>query len=642
MRRLLTWTILGLGTAVLTACTGTGNVGGQGGGGSSSTGPSTVTGTSTGPGPNSSTGTGPAVQAKVDKIDLLLGIDNSRGMADKQEILSLGVADLVQALVNPRCVDANGNRASQQPAGPAEVCPDPSTKREFLPVLDIHIGVITTSLGGHGADACPDVENVSCPGGVNVTNNDHGRLVTRTDPCGGATVPTYQNQGFLAWDPAGKDTPPGESSVAKLTSTIADLVLGTGNVGCGYESQLESWYRFLVEPNPYKALVIDDKNAAKAQGVDDALLAERAEFLRPDSLLAILMLSDGNDCSTKEYGQYWIAGQQRNPNDPNQNFYLPRARTECATNPNDTCCRSCAQDQSGCPADPTCPGNYDATSDDVNLRCFDQKRRFGIDFLYPVDRYVTGLTSATVTDRDGKTSLNPVFTNLNPANGITAVRDPGLVVLSGIVGVPWQDLARDPKDLTKGYKTAEELAHATNGVTTWDVILGDPQNHVPPKDPHMIESTAPRMGTDPLTGVTLAPPTSASGADAINGHEYTVGTKNGVQVARDDLEYACIFDLAKPRDCSDPSVASCECSDPKNDNPLCEPDPSKGGDRTRQVRAKSYPSIRQLNVLRDLGPQGVASSICPAQHNDPARPDFAYRPAIQALVTRVKARLRTP
>jgi hypothetical protein len=634
MRRLLTWTILGLGTAALAACNGVGSVGGEGGSSSS-----TGTGTDT----TSSTGTGTTVQSKVDKIDLVLGIDNSRSMADKQEILSLALSDLVQALANPPCLDtATGTPSSPQPAGPLDACPA-GAQREFQPVLDIHVGVVTSSLGGHGSDACPSAETFSCPGGAtNTTNNDMGHLVSRLDPCSGGAVPTYQNKGFLAWDPSAKDSPPGEASSQNLTTSIKDLVLGAGQIGCGYESQMESWYRFLVDPDPYQTLTVGSSGTANPQGIDSQLLQQRADFLRPDSLLAILMLSDENDCSIKEFGQFYFAAQQRDPSNPNKNFYLPKARSECATNPNDTCCRSCGQDQSGCPADPSCgSGSLDAQTDDVNLRCFDQKRRFGIDFLYPVDRYVNGLTSTTVPNRVGDLAPNPVFTNLNPAAYPGApIRDAGLVVLSGIVGVPWQDLAVDSKDLTKGYKTAEQLAHATNGKTTWDVILGNPSTYVPPLDPHMIESPAPRSGTNPITGDTLAPPSQTAGTDAINGHEYTTGTQQGVQVAPDDLEYACIFPLATPRDCSDPSVVSCDCSDPQNDNPLCAQNGSGG--RTLQTHGKAYPGLRQLNVLRDLGPQGVASSICPAQQMNPAQADYAYRPAIQALVTRVKSRLKTP
>ncbi len=634
MRRRLTCTIFGL-SALVAACDGGGSVGGNGGGGST-TGTTTSTTTTSG---MSTTGTlGP-----VDKIDLLLGIDNSRSMADKQEILSLALSDLVNSLTNPPCLDAGGAPVASQPASGQEACPAGS-QRAYLPINDIHIGIVSTSIGGHGSDACPNTEMFSCPGGAtNTTNNDKGQLVTRTDACSGGSVPTYQNQGFLAWDASQKLSPAGESNPVALTSAIKDLVIGASQVGCGYESQLESWYRFLVDPEPYTAIPIVEGRATP-QGVDNTLLQQRAKFLRPDSLLAILMLSDENDCSTKEYGQFYFANQQRDPSNQNKNFYLPKARSECATNPNDACCRSCGQDQTGCPVDPQCnTGMLDAQTDDVNLRCWDQKRRFGIDFLYPVDRYVNALTAANVPNRIGEMVPNPIFSNLDPtAYPNAGIRDPGLVVLGGIVGVPWQDLARDPTDLKKGYKNAEELAHKNNGINTWDVILGEPASYVAPLDPHMIESPNPRSGTNPLTGTAIAPTTAAAGTNPINGHEYTPGTQQGVQTHPDDLQYACIFPLAQPRDCSDPNIVSCDCRDPLNDNPLCEPDPLNGGARTLQARAKAYPGTRQLNVIRDLGPQGVSSSICPAQQTDPTKADYAYRPAVQALIARVQSRLKTP
>jgi hypothetical protein len=628
MRRLLTWTTLASITLAITGCTTSSSVGGEGGGGNTN-----------------STGTGTLPpQPQVDKVDIVLGIDNSRSMADKQEILSLALADLVQSLTNPACVDQN-KQPVNQPASPTDPCPAGST-RSFAPINDIHIGIVTTSLGGHGSDACPNTGYPGdCPGGtMNTSTNDMGHLITRTDVCSTTKVPTYQNNGFLAWDPTGTaNNPPGETNVTNLTQGIKDLVLGAGQVGCGYESQLESWYRFLADPDPYQSLQLGPDKAVTAMGVDNVLLAERAAFLRPDSLLAILMLSDENDCSIKEYGQFYLAAQQRSPADPNKNFYLPRARQECATNPNDPCCASCGQvTPAGCPADPTCAGTpqLDAKTDDVDLRCWDQKRRFGIDFLYPIDRYVNALTQKLVVNRQGEMVQNPIFSNLGP-NPNAQVRDAGLVVLAGIVGVPWQDLARNPADLNAGYKSAEELAHANGGVTTWDVILGDPATYKPPLDPHMIESPFPRTGQNPLTGDTLAPPSmTEGGSDPINGHEYTTGTQNGVQVAPDDLEYACTFPLQTPRDCSDPAVQACDCLDPLNDNPLCAPDPTKNGARTLQVRAKAYPGLRQLNLIRDLGPQGVAASICPAQQDDPSRADYAYRPAIRALIERVGARLK--
>src|SRR5262245_54326440 len=95
----------------------------------------------------------PLAQSAVDKIDLVLMIDNSRSMADKQQILADAVPDLVRGLVLPKCLDMNGVPAAMQPTDPLQMCPA-GTKYEFPPVLNIHIGVISSSIGGHGSDAC--------------------------------------------------------------------------------------------------------------------------------------------------------------------------------------------------------------------------------------------------------------------------------------------------------------------------------------------------------------------------------------------------------------------------------------------------------------------------------------------------------
>src|SRR6185437_11398692 len=116
----------------------------------------------------------------VSKIDLLLMVDNSRSMADKQQMLALTVPDMVSGLVNPSCVDQNGVPlpASAQPTGPLAQCPTGS-HRAFPPVLDIHVGLLSSSLGSFGADGCPDQIMSVCPNGFTSTsNNDHGHLVT--------------------------------------------------------------------------------------------------------------------------------------------------------------------------------------------------------------------------------------------------------------------------------------------------------------------------------------------------------------------------------------------------------------------------------------------------------------------------------
>src|SRR5262249_22739941 len=156
------------------------------------------------------------------------------------------------------------------------------------------------------------------------------------------------------------------------------------------------------------------------------------------------------------------AAQQQDPSKPGQKFHLPKARSECQKNPNDKCCLSCGQDQSVCPLDPVCATSpHDDASDDVNLRCFDQKRRFGIDFLYSIDRYTQALTSPLVANRMGEMVANPIFSDLDPDDGNSTVRDPTEVFIAYITGVPWQDVAVDPTDLSKGLKTNDQLAIPT-------------------------------------------------------------------------------------------------------------------------------------------------------------------------------------
>jgi hypothetical protein len=237
-----------------------------------------------------------------------------------------------------------------------------------------------------------------------------------------------------------------------------------------------------------------------------------------------------------------------------------------------------------------------------------------------------------VPNRAGELVPNPLFSDLNPQDTNSTVRDAGLVFLAGIVGVPWQDIARNKDDLTQGFKNADELlTQNDNGQNTWDIILGDPATLTPPADPHMIETIFPRSGVNPITGDAIKPPGDPS--NAINGSEWTI--KN-----QDDLQYACIFDLPSARNCGDASIVSCDCKDPANDNPLCQPDPADMTKRTLQTKAKAYPGVRELQVLQSLGSQGITASVCPKQLNDPTQPDYGYRPAIGSIIDRLKIALK--
>ena len=238
-----------------------------------------------------------------------------------------------------------------------------------------------------------------------------------------------------------------------------------------------------------------------------------------------------------------------------------------------------------------------------------------------------------VPDQKGDLVPNPLFVDLDPDDDVRGQRSQGLVFLAGIVGVPWQDIAKDPTTLVKGLKSAKELAIRENGVSTWDIILGDPEKGILPLDPHMHEKTEERTGTNPVTGTSLAPSTAGVMADPISGHE---------KPEDDSPQYACIFPLLEPLDCVG---QACDCNQP-NGNPLCQ-DPS-GAYGSTQYHAKAYPGLRELSVLKAIGDQAIVASVCPANMDGATEkdasaendaPDFGYRPAIGALVDQLKDKL---
>ncbi|MFT3771147.1 MAG: hypothetical protein QM820_37505 [Minicystis sp.] len=540
---------------------------------------------------------------KADKVDILFVVDNSPNTDSFHDLLASSIPYLVDRLTHPACVNGLGNVVATTPDS---AIPCPVGVREFTPRADVHLAVISTSLGGHGADICSPTHPSWDP-----AQDDAAHLLTR-DP-GGGVVATYQDKGFLAWDPAQKLSPPGDGDPAAVSVKLMNMIQGTGAAGCGFESQLESVYRFLVDPEPYASIPIVDGNATPT-GVDATVLQQRADFLRPDSAVLVVLVTDENDCSTRDGSQYYFSNQGTEPQNPSKIFHLPRARSACAKNPDDPCCASCGQaTPDGClpaSADAACNAPpFDAVEDPVNLRCFDQKRRFGIDFLQPIERYTRGLTEATIPTRDGSLVDNPLF---------TGNRSPKLVMMTGIVGVPWQDVAKEPKALSTGYKTASEI--------DWSLVIGDPEKGTPPADPLMIESIDPRTGSNPPTGAPLTPPGSGPMSNPINGHERAIP-------AHDDLQYACIYPRLAPKACS---MAACECSLPAG-NPLCQnPD---GSYSTTQSFGKALPGTRELRLLRSLGEQATVASVCAAASADSAQPTFGYKPAIDAALRMLRLRL---
>ena len=134
----------------------------------------------------------------IDKVDLLFAIDNSASMGDKQVLFGKAVPDLITRLFTPNCVDDNGN-----PVGGTADASGKCTqgKAEFPPVHDMHIGIVSSSLGGRGSDSCPPTDTNPTNTALNAHNDDKGHLLNR----GGAdetAVGAASPSNFLAWLPS--------------------------------------------------------------------------------------------------------------------------------------------------------------------------------------------------------------------------------------------------------------------------------------------------------------------------------------------------------------------------------------------------------------------------------------------------------
>ncbi len=668
----------------------------------------------------------------INKIDILFDIDNSSSMGDKQSYLAQAVPDLITRLVQPNCIDANGN-AILGDGGTALIADSAGNcsegQPEFSAVHDMHIGVLSSSLGPRGtqgkamgngticqisttANATPGDYNEYTSGtyqqflldyasgnfgtlsNIPKNDDDEGHLVTRTDPVTSPNAPTTPLNGgnFLAWSPTGAASPGGVvvTNPTTLATDFQDLVVGSQAYGCGIESQLESWYRFLIQPDPYLTITAGPQAGctsncllqASWSGLDTTILQQRAEFLRPDSLVLIVVLSDENDSEVdvrtiNGLGVNWLDSE----------FQPPLPTTACASgNPGASNCQSCAFVNSVTKADSNCQMSPDVYPSDNtnfgfndNVRHVHMKQKYGVDLQFPINRYVLGLTSPKVPNRNGEyptsgpnstgyyqgglnsdpsdlNCVNPLFaqnlpsptTQLQPDDPTicsltpSTTRSPAnnLVYYAHIGGVPHELLTTT----TNGVITPKETLAAAD----WTLILGNnPQTYdYNGIDPHMIESYQPRTGL-PLN--TAGPPVGNSDE---SGDWFTDGETPSRVNLPIDREYACVFKLSTPRDC-DPGTAAAPSNQSEADISSCDcstaglaadhvPAVCNASNPLQQDYAKAYPTIRELLLANLLKTQGIVSSLCPidiednAQGNDPL---YGYRPAVATIIDRLKASL---
>ncbi len=182
-------------------------------------------------------------------VDLLLMIDSSGSMIEEQAQLAMSFPRLVEMLVTG---DYTGD-------GIADVAP----------LESLHVGVITADMGTLG------VSVATCP---NAMHGDDGVLRTDGNPMIGACMPTYPS--FLDYMAPGGQL--------QLTQSMACLTTNRTN-GCGFEQQLEAVLK-AVTPSSSPVRFFNN-TTGHADGAN-------AEFLRADSVLVTLLISDEDDCST--------------------------------------------------------------------------------------------------------------------------------------------------------------------------------------------------------------------------------------------------------------------------------------------------------------------------------------------------------
>ncbi|MBI2896582.1 MAG: hypothetical protein HYY06_23690 [Deltaproteobacteria bacterium] len=172
-------------------------------------------------------------------VDLLFMIDNSSSMGQEQSCASQGFTAALSTLV-----DRSGDGGT-----PGEVA-----------VTDLHIGVVSSDMGtaGYSITTCREP-----------TDGDDGMLLHEPSTLVGGCDPSYPT--FLSWST-------GDDTEALQYDFDCISILGTG--GCGFEQQL----------------------AAVREALTTHAAGANSGFLREDSVLAVVLLTDEEDCSIRTDG----------------------------------------------------------------------------------------------------------------------------------------------------------------------------------------------------------------------------------------------------------------------------------------------------------------------------------------------------
>jgi hypothetical protein len=170
----------------------------------------------------------------VRPVDMLFVVDNSMSMSEEQARMTEAFPALIAGILDP----------------------PPPTR----PVTDLHVGVVSTDMGtgGYELETCPDP-----------VDGDDGVLLH--EPSDDVTGCESSYPPFLGY---ASETP--DPGAIDWIGTGFACIASLGIDGCGFEQQLKASIRALIDHH------------------DDGM---NAGFLREDSIVVVVYLSDEDDCS---------------------------------------------------------------------------------------------------------------------------------------------------------------------------------------------------------------------------------------------------------------------------------------------------------------------------------------------------------
>ncbi len=219
----------------------------------------------------------------IDKVDLLLMVDNSNSMRDNQSNIMTQFSRMIQTLTSPPC------RSTPTHPGSHTCIPGDATEAlEYPAVADMHVGVVSSDLGtpGSSVPGCAN-SDLGDDGMLNPIRN--GQALSHHEPWVRAPVTFGRPADCMDPNqfPAFISFVSGASGSTDPTAFTHDFQCNAGLYvdGCGLESQLDAVYR---------ALVIHDATDHPGN------TSPNAGFIRENSLLAIVMLTDEEDGSVRD------------------------------------------------------------------------------------------------------------------------------------------------------------------------------------------------------------------------------------------------------------------------------------------------------------------------------------------------------